>query len=64
MCFNIGAKRYAGFKNGLKKLASAVNHDGKYTYNDAADEHLDSVWARQVKGRAKEMVNTLRALDA
>jgi lysozyme len=64
MCFNIGAKRYAKFRNGLKKLASAVNKDGQYTYNDAADEHLDSRWARQVKGRANEMVDALRTLDA
>ena len=63
LCFNIGESGYANFKNGLKKLASAVNADGGYTYNDAADEHLDSKWARQVKGRAHEMVDTLRALD-
>ena len=64
MCFNIGAGSYSGFKNGLKKLTSAVNGDGEFTYNDAADEHLDSKWARQVKGRADEMVDTLRALDS
>ena len=64
MCFNIGAGAYANFKNGLKKLKSAVNEDGTYTYGDSADEHLDSKWARQVKGRADEMVDTLRALDA
>jgi lysozyme len=63
MCFNIGAAGYSRFKNGLKKLASAVNGDGQYTYNEAADEHLDSRWARQVKGRAHDMVDTLRALD-
>ena len=64
MCFNIGAGSYSGFKNGLKKLTSAVNGDGEFTYNDAADEHLDSKWTRQVKGRADEMVDTLRALDS
>ena len=64
LCFNIGAAGYSKFKNGLKKLASAVNGDGEYTYNDAADEHLDSRWAEQVKSRAQEMVDTLRALDA
>lgn len=64
MCFNIGVNGYANFNNGLKKLASAVNGDGEFSYNDAADEHLDSKWARQVKGRANEMVDTLRALDA
>jgi len=63
LCFNIGAKGYSKFKNGLKKLTSAVNGDGQFTYNDAADEHLDSQWARQVKGRANEMVDTLRKLD-
>jgi len=63
MCFNIGAGKYAGFKNGLKKLQSAVNGDGLYTYNDAADEHLDSKWAKEVGVRANEMVDTLRGLD-
>ncbi|MDQ6966523.1 MAG: hypothetical protein Q9M23_06335, partial [Mariprofundaceae bacterium] len=63
MCFNIGAGKYRGFKNGLKKLASAVNGDRGFTYNQAADEHLDSNWAKQVKSRAIEMTDTLRALD-
>ena len=63
LCFNIGVGGYSKFVSGLKKLASAVNGDGDFTYNDAADEHLDSRWAKQVKGRANEMVDTLRALD-
>jgi lysozyme len=63
MCFNIGAAGYSKFKNGLKKLASAVNGDGQHSYNDAANEHLDSRWARQVKGRAVAMTDTLRELD-
>ena len=63
MCFNLGKSSYWKFKNGLRKLASAVNQDGQFTYNDAADEHLDSKWARQVGGRATEMVDTLRELD-
>jgi GH24 family phage-related lysozyme (muramidase) len=63
MCFNIGAGGYSKFKNGLKKLASAVNQDGEWTYNDAADEHLNSGWAKQVKSRADEMTDTLRHLD-
>lgn len=63
MCFNIGVSGYSKFRNGLMKLTSAVNGDGRFSYNDAADEHLDSKWARQVKDRAIEMVDTLRALD-
>jgi len=63
LCFNIGAANYSKFKNGLKKLASAVNGDGEYTYNDAANEHLDSRWARQVGNRAMEMTDRLRKLD-
>lgn len=63
MCFNLGEAGYANFRNSLRKLASAVNADGQFTYNDAADEHLDSQWARQVGDRATEMVDTLRALD-
>lgn len=64
LCFNIGARGYGNFKNGLMKLTSAVNGDGKFSYNDAGDEHLDSRWAKQVGNRAIEMVDTLRALDA
>ena len=64
LCFNIVATGYSKFRNGLRKLTSAVNGDGEFTYNDAADEHLDSRWASQVKGRAHNMVDTLRALDA
>ena len=64
LCFNIGATGYSKFRNGLKKLTSAVNGNGEFTYSDAADEHLDSLWAEQVKGRANDMVDTLRALDA
>ncbi len=64
MCFNIGAGAYSYFHNSLRKLKSAVNGDDTYSYNDAADEHLDSKWARQVKNRAIEMVDTLRAMDS
>lgn len=63
MCFNIGSGGYSKFRNGLKKLASAVNKDGQYNYNEAADEHLDSRWAKQVKSRATDMTDALRALD-
>ena len=63
LCFNIGAAKYAKFKNGLRKLTSAVNGDGQFTYNDAADEHLDSSWATQVGNRARDMVASLRELD-
>ena len=64
MCFNIGAGSYRKFTNGLKKLTSAVNGDGDYSYNESADEHLKSKWARLVKGGADDMVDTLRALDS
>ncbi|TQV87288.1 hypothetical protein [Aliikangiella coralliicola] len=63
LCFNIGHGGYSKFKNGLRKLTAAVNRTGEYTYSHAADEHLDSKWARQVHQRARNMVNTLRALD-
>lgn len=68
MCFNIGAGTYRKFRNGLKKLTSAVNDNTAsdsqvYNYNQAADEHLDSRWAKQVGDRAIAMTNTLRALD-
>jgi len=53
MVFNMGITRFKKFKN---TIAALVEHD----YSLAADEMLDSRWARQVKGRAIELSEQMR----
>ncbi len=53
MLFNLGLKRFHSFK---KMLRALEQHD----YETAADEMLDSRWARQVKERATELAKTMR----
>lgn len=48
MCFNLGLPKLQGFY----KFLSAVERGD---YDTAATEMLDSLWAKQVKGRAKEL---------
>jgi len=48
MCFNLGITRLRGFKNMLGYLRVK-------NYSMAADEALDSKWARQVGERAKRI---------
>ncbi|MFQ5519589.1 MAG: glycoside hydrolase family protein, partial [Mariprofundus sp.] len=69
LCFNIGSGSYRKFKNGLRKLTSAVNgeidsKEGRiFTYTEAADEHLASKWKEDVGERAYTMTDTLKELD-
>ena len=53
MCFNLGLTRYKGFS---RALASMARHD----YEEAADEFMDSLWARQVGDRAVEVTEMIR----
>jgi lysozyme len=53
MLFNIGLGRLLGFK---KMLAAVRAGD----YDRAAEEMMDSKWARQVKGRAVELAEMMR----
>jgi lysozyme len=56
MAFNLGRTRLMGFKKTRKALEAR-------DYNTAANEMLDSKWAKQVKGRAttlSEMVRTAK----
>lgn len=53
MCFNLGV---AGVLNFRKMLAALEACD----YNRAADEALDSLWAKQVPGRAKRVTELMR----
>lgn len=53
MCFNLGL---AGLKTFTKFLkAVELGH-----YDTAADEMLDSLWAKQVKGRALDLSKMMR----
>ena len=52
MCFNLGFTRLLKFKGMLAAIA-----EGKYKL--AAVEALDSLWAKQVKGRANEIAHML-----
>jgi len=53
MVFNLGLTRFLQFKKTLAYLA-----EGRYP--EAADEMLDSKWARQVKNRAIELSEMIR----
>jgi len=52
MRFNLGAAGLRGFKNTLKAIA-----DGRY--EEASRRMLQSLWARQVKGRAVRLSNMM-----
>lgn len=54
MCFNMGWTRLSGFHNTL-----AAVMDGKYEI--AADEMLDSTWAKQVGARAEHLAAMMRS---
>lgn len=47
---------------GLKKFHNMVSALELHDYATAADEMLDSLWARQAPGRARELADRIRAL--
>lgn len=53
MVFNLGLPRFRRFKRAI-----AAMKDGRW--DAAAREMLDSKWARQVKGRARELARLMR----
>jgi len=53
MVFNMGITRFKGFKNMIGALV-------EQNYQLAADEMLDSKWARQVGSRADELAYQMR----
>lgn len=55
MAFNLGAPRLRKFKN----MIDAVHRDN---FAEAADQMLDSRWARQVPNRANRLIDRMRAL--
>lgn len=54
MCFNLGMPTLRQFSNMLAALQAG-------DYRKAADEALDSRWARQVKGRADRIAGLYRS---
>lgn len=53
MCFNLGV---AGFR----KFKGTIAHIEKEEFDDASDHMLNSLWARQVKGRADHLATMMR----
>lgn len=53
MIFNLGL---AGFSKFKKTIAAIEKGD----FDEASKEMLDSLWARQVKGRAQELANMMK----
>lgn len=53
MCFNLGITKLLTFKNTLEAMRTG-------RYNDAASGMLNSLWAKQVKGRAVRLANMMR----
>lgn len=53
MCFNLGFSRFSKFK----KMLSAIEQGD---YSKAADEMLDSTWARQVGRRSEKLSQMMR----
>lgn len=53
MCFNLGVER-------LKKFIKFLAAMELGNYDTAANEMLDSLWSKQVKGRAIELASMIR----
>ncbi len=53
MCFNLGIKKFKAFKNTIALIKAG-------SYNEAADNALKSLWAKQVGNRAVEVTDLLR----
>ena len=53
MCFNMGIGRLLGFR----RMCAALERGD---FDVAAREMMDSRWARQVKGRAKELAQQMK----
>ncbi len=53
MHFNLGRVRFAKFKK-------AIAHMERGNYQQASSEFLDSLWAKQVKGRSLEVTDMIK----
>ena len=54
LCFNLGLTRLMGFENAMGAMAVG-------DYEKAADEFLDSRWAKQVGQRSLDVAHMIRA---
>lgn len=57
MCFNLGLLK-------LQKFVKFLHAVERGNYDTAAEEMLDSLWAKQVKGRAVELATLMRGSEA
>jgi lysozyme len=55
MCYQLGVRGVSKFKKALKAMENG-------DWEKAADEMLDSKWAKQTPNRAKELSNIVRSL--
>ena len=55
MCYQLGV-------TGVSKFRKAISAMQECDWETAADEMLDSLWARQTPNRAKELSNIVRSL--
>ena len=53
MCYQLGI-------NGVSKFRKAISAMQEGDWEEAANEMLDSLWARQTPNRAKELSDTIR----
>ena len=56
MCFNLGLPKLQGFQKFLKAMELG-------DYETAANEMLESLWAKQVKHRALELADMIRGTE-
>ena len=56
MCYQIGLSGFSKFKKTIYYLETEQ-------YEEASDEMLDSLWARQTPNRAKELSKIIRGLN-
>lgn len=57
MVYNLGVRGFSKFKKTIYYLETEQ-------YKEASVEMLDSLWARQVKGRAKELSNQIASISS
>ena len=62
MSFNLGQDRLSGFRRMWAAIRAAINSGDREYFVTAANEMLDSKWARQVGIRATRLADRMREL--
>lgn len=57
MCYQLGIRGFSKFKKTIYYLETGQ-------YEEASTEMLDSLWAKQTKGRAKELSNIIASIPS